>query len=200
MFSSYTFSPSAQTRMWCIPFSYNSVWLSWIPQCCILKRRYEETAASFYYIWPFWTRNTREKCVGPSHRPTTVTKCFFLNICDISGSHALSITMTVLCDGVQCISAEIDRRFRGAYCFHRLLDDTGSKLFWNVCLFQRDHMTLYPRKLSSSYSPPWEPEISHASSQSYFYSRHIWRIKKLWSEVHLLYLNIHSLENTDSHI
>jgi hypothetical protein len=61
-------------------------------------------------------------------------------------------------------------------------------------------MTVYPRKLSSSYSPPREPEISHTSSQSYFYSRHIWRIKKLWSEVHLLYLNIHSLENTDGHI
>jgi Zn-dependent protease with chaperone function len=28
-------------------------------------------------------------------------------------------------------------------------------------LLQRDYTTLHPRRLSSSYSTPWEPEISH---------------------------------------
>jgi hypothetical protein len=40
-------------------------------------------------------------------------------------------------------------------------EDGGSMHLWNVGILQRDYRTLYPRKLSSSYSPPWEPEISH---------------------------------------
>jgi hypothetical protein len=46
----------------------------------------------------------------------------------------------------------VDRRFRDMYCLHH----QGDK---KVCLLQQDY-TLYSRKLSSPYSPPWEPEIS----------------------------------------
>jgi hypothetical protein len=39
-------------------------------------------------------------------------------------------------------------------------DDAGSKHLWNVCQLLRDYTAQYPRRLSSSYSPPLEPEIS----------------------------------------
>jgi hypothetical protein len=48
------------------------------------------------------------------------------------------------------------------YCLHHRPNDGGSKHLWNVGLLQRDYTALYPRRLSSSYSPPWEPEISHS--------------------------------------
>jgi hypothetical protein len=40
------------------------------------------------------------------------------------------------------------------------LDDGSSKNLWNVGLLLWDCKALYPRKLSSLYSPPWEPAIS----------------------------------------
>jgi hypothetical protein len=61
-------------------------------------------------------------------------------------------------DTTLCDLLGIDRRFRGV--IHNL-DDGGSTHLWNVDLF-RDCTALYPRRLSSSYSPPWEPEISHS--------------------------------------
>jgi hypothetical protein len=39
-------------------------------------------------------------------------------------------------------------------------DDEGSTNFWNVELLQRDYTSVYHRKLSSPYLPPWEPETS----------------------------------------
>jgi hypothetical protein len=39
-------------------------------------------------------------------------------------------------------------------------DDGGSKHLWNVGLVQLDYTALYTRRLSSSYWPPWEPELS----------------------------------------
>jgi hypothetical protein len=39
-------------------------------------------------------------------------------------------------------------------------DDEGSKHFWNVGQLLRDYTTPYPRRLSSSYSLSWAPEIS----------------------------------------
>jgi hypothetical protein len=39
-------------------------------------------------------------------------------------------------------------------------DDDGSKHLWNVGPFLPDHTTQHPRRQSSSYSPPWEPEVS----------------------------------------
>jgi hypothetical protein len=40
--------------------------------------------------------------------------------------------------------------------------DEGSTHLWNVGLLQGVCTELYPRSLSSSYLPPWEPEISHS--------------------------------------
>jgi hypothetical protein len=39
-------------------------------------------------------------------------------------------------------------------------DIGGSRLLRNVAIFQRDYIALYLRRLSSLYSPPWEPDIS----------------------------------------
>jgi hypothetical protein len=43
---------------------------------------------------------------------------------------------------------------------HHHSDNGGSMLLWNVGQLERDYMTLHPRRLQTSYSPPWEPEIS----------------------------------------
>jgi hypothetical protein len=51
----------------------------------------------------------------------------------------------------------------------RRLDDGSSTHLWNVGLLQRDDTALYPRMLSSSYSPPWEPEISQFFFSSLMY-------------------------------
>jgi hypothetical protein len=45
--------------------------------------------------------------------------------------------------------------------FQRCPDDGGSTHIWNVSLLKRDYTALYPKTLSYSYSPPWEPEMSH---------------------------------------
>jgi hypothetical protein len=60
-------------------------------------------------------------------------------------------------DIAPCSPVEVDLYFRGAYCLHyRSSDDGDSTHLWNVCLLQRDYTALYPRKLSSSYSPFWK--------------------------------------------
>jgi hypothetical protein len=41
-------------------------------------------------------------------------------------------------------------------------DDGGNMPLWNVGILSWDYTVLYPRKLSPSYLPPWEPEISHS--------------------------------------
>jgi hypothetical protein len=67
----------------------------------------------------------------------------------------------VFCDVAPCSLIEIDRRFRGAYCLHRQGDDDGrNKHFWNIGQFLPHFTAQHPRTQSSSYSPPWEPEIS----------------------------------------
>jgi hypothetical protein len=40
-------------------------------------------------------------------------------------------------------------------------DDEGSKHLWNVGKLLLDCTVQYPRRLSPSYLPQWEPEISH---------------------------------------
>jgi hypothetical protein len=42
-------------------------------------------------------------------------------------------------------------------------DDGGSNHFWNIGQLQRDYTALHPRRLWTSYSPPWEPEIFYIS-------------------------------------
>jgi hypothetical protein len=63
-----------------------------------------------------------------------------------------------------CSLVEIDRRFRWTYCLHHRPDDGGYKYFWNSCEFLRYYTAQHSRRQSSSYSPPWEPEMS----ESYF--------------------------------
>jgi hypothetical protein len=62
-----------------------------------------------------------------------------------------------------CSLVGVDRRFRGMYCLHhhhQSDDDGGSTHLWNVGLLQWDYTAVYPRRLQSSYSLVWEPEIS----------------------------------------
>jgi hypothetical protein len=59
-----------------------------------------------------------------------------------------------------------DKRFRGTCCFHHqgsslIPDDGGSTYLWNVGR-QLFDTALHPRRqFWTSYSPPWELEISH---------------------------------------
>jgi hypothetical protein len=65
---------------------------------------------------------------------------------------------------------EVDRRFRGTYCFHHHRPDKGgSTRPWNVGLLQRDYKPLYPRRLTSSYSPPRGLVISRSLLTPKFY-------------------------------
>jgi hypothetical protein len=43
--------------------------------------------------------------------------------------------------------------------FDVMADDGSNIHLWNVGRLQRDYTALHPRRLSSSQSPPWEPEI-----------------------------------------
>jgi hypothetical protein len=45
------------------------------------------------------------------------------------------------------------------------VSEVGTHL-WNIGILQRDYMAVYSRRLPYSYSPPWKPEISQASSSS----------------------------------
>jgi hypothetical protein len=65
-----------------------------------------------------------------------------------------------LLDVVLCSLIEIDLHFRGAYCLHFQHDDGGSKHLRNIIQFLSDYMAQCPRRQSSSYSLPWEPEMS----------------------------------------
>jgi hypothetical protein len=69
---------------------------------------------------------------------------------------------TAFWDITPCVFLEVNWRFRGVYCLHPQdhPDDWGSKNFCNVSLLLRDYTAQYPRRLSYSDSPPWEPEVS----------------------------------------
>jgi hypothetical protein len=55
----------------------------------------------------------------------------------------------------------VDRRFRGTCCHHTRPDDGVSTYHWNVGR-QLFYTAVYPRRqFWTSYSPPWELEISH---------------------------------------
>jgi hypothetical protein len=57
--------------------------------------------------------------------------------------------MAVFWDVAPCILVEIDRP-----------DDGGNKHLWNVDQCLPYYTAQHPRRQSSSYSTPWEPEIS----------------------------------------
>jgi hypothetical protein len=60
---------------------------------------------------------------------------------------------------VPCSLVEVSWRFRSACC----PDDGGSKHLWNVGKLLPDYMAWQLRRQSSSYSLPWEPQISQNS-------------------------------------
>jgi hypothetical protein len=57
------------------------------------------------------------------------------------------------------IQNHVDQRFRHAKCLRRP-DDANCMDLWNVGLHQ-DYTVIYSKRLSSSYSQPWEQGISH---------------------------------------
>jgi hypothetical protein len=61
---------------------------------------------------------------------------------------------------VPCSLIEVHRCLWGVYCLHHCPDDGGSMHPRHTGQFQRDYMRLYPRRLSYSYSPLWEPKSS----------------------------------------
>jgi hypothetical protein len=50
--------------------------------------------------------------------------------------------MTAFYNITLCSLAEVDRRFRRAYCLHQQSSDGGRKHIWNVGLFKRDYTAL----------------------------------------------------------
>jgi hypothetical protein len=91
--------------------------------------------------------------------------------------------MTAFWNVALCSLVEVYRCFKGAYCLYhqdtmpcfpilkpvprsqlaQCPDDGGSKRFWNVDKLLPDYTVQEPRRQSSSYSLPWEPEISPAT-------------------------------------
>jgi hypothetical protein len=67
--------------------------------------------------------------------------------------------MAVFWDVAPYSPVEDDRRFRGAYCLHHQGDDGGGERLWDVGRLL-DYTAQHPRRQPSSYSLPWEPEIS----------------------------------------
>jgi hypothetical protein len=64
--------------------------------------------------------------------------------------------MAVFWDVASYRVVEVNRHFRGDRP-----DDEGSKHLWNVGKLLPDYKVQIPEdSQSSSYSPPWEPEIS----------------------------------------
>jgi hypothetical protein len=83
----------------------------------------------------------------------------------------IQVKMAVFWVVSPCSLVEVYRRFIGAYCLHHQDDDYpydgGRNHLWNVRKFLSDY-TAQPIRQSSSYSPPWEPEISRM-----FYASHL---------------------------
>jgi hypothetical protein len=75
--------------------------------------------------------------------------------------HPQLMKMTVFWDVAPCSLVEVDWLLRGSFDLHHYRpDDGGSKLLWNVGHLLPDFTVQHPRRQSSSYSLPWEPEIS----------------------------------------
>jgi len=83
----------------------------------------------------------------------------------------VTLEMTVFWATAPCSLLEVDKRFRGVYRLHYQGDESlliGSKRLSNSRHLPRDYTAQYPRTLSFSYSPTWEPEISLTNLQFSF--------------------------------
>jgi hypothetical protein len=74
--------------------------------------------------------------------------------------NTVRLTAVFWVDALCCV-VEVYRRFRDSCCFHYQGDDGGSKHLWNVGKLLPDYTAQQPGRQPSSYSPPWEPEISN---------------------------------------
>jgi hypothetical protein len=95
----------------------------------------------------YWWEGIDQKMLvmyGTQKNAPQFTFCFQRFRC-----HSVIMKTTGFSDIAPCSLIEADRRFRGAYFLH----------------YQDDYTALYLRSLSSTYSPPWEPEISHRMLQ-----------------------------------
>jgi hypothetical protein len=81
----------------------------------------------------------------------------------LAANRFVALETRAFCDVAPCTLVGVYRRFSNASCLHHQGGDSSTHL-WNVGILQRDYTALYPRRLSSSYSPPWEPNILQISS------------------------------------
>jgi hypothetical protein len=144
--------------------------LSWNPEThCVNKSPPPEfvlsqlspvdTLTSILFRMPFWRYSVT--CLQGSRALSwhffeyALLSCFLWS--EIDTGRKLKIR--AFWDVVPC-KGEVHRRFEVAYCLHHQGDNGGSTYLWNVGLL-RDYTALHPRRLKSSYSQPWEHEISH---------------------------------------
>jgi hypothetical protein len=104
--------------------------------------------------------------------------------------------MKALWDTAPCSLVLVDRRFRGVYYLHHLnYGDGGSTHVWNVGLVQRGYTALYPRRLTSLFSPPWESEISQIKLR-FSAVRALWVMSTCYGETDAISQNVIWSENT----
>jgi hypothetical protein len=78
-----------------------------------------------------------------------------------------NIKMIAFWDIAPCSLVGVDRCFGGAYCLHHQGDESWSPWWWSQYSPMKHQSTpmklhgIILHRLSSSYLPPWEPEISY---------------------------------------
>jgi hypothetical protein len=99
------------------------------------------------------------------------------------------------------LSILVDARFKAVLTLgscvrwrHRL-DDGGSTHVWNVGRHQFDCTALYPRRLWTSYSAPWEPEISHWTIQFACIGRTENVPEVVWPSLHFCTLQLFDIDS-----
>jgi hypothetical protein len=124
---------------------------------CELLMERDQTYPYALYVLPVtqiaWTQNLRKLYI--------IVMCTNGNCIRKVSVNGIIIKMRTFLDIVSCYHG-VYRHFRCVLppsSGHHPIDG-GSTYLWNVGLL-RDYTALYPRKLSSSYSLPWELEISH---------------------------------------
>jgi hypothetical protein len=88
------------------------------------------------------------------------------------------MVMAVCLVVLPCSLIAVYRRFTDAYCLHHQSDDCGSKHLWNVGKLLSDYTAQQPSRQPTSYSPPWQPEISQTYKNDIRKSSHSWYIEK----------------------